>query len=164
MKNSIIDLKFKYSEQEFKSAMIQSHGDTKRIAFDLLIVTLLFAYGIYLLANDQYGFFSSFMILVSLLYVFVIIARNYIVPVMLFRKEPKYRKEYFLSFSDDGIVFNAGSINANLDWDYYNGMKETKDFVMLTYGKRGQTIIPKRVFTDEQLKQFKQLVREKVIK
>jgi hypothetical protein len=49
------ELNFKYTEKEFRSAMLQSHNDSKRILIDLFLTFALFVFGIYLLIIDVYN-------------------------------------------------------------------------------------------------------------
>jgi hypothetical protein len=162
---SIMNITFKYTEREFRLAMNQSHGDSKRIVIDLIIAIVLFAFGLYLFTSKSYEFYSGFIIAISLLLLFVIIARNYIVPKLIFTREPKYKEEYELSFLEEEITFTAGNMKSILPWNHYIGMKETNDFIFLLYGKKRYTIIPKRVFQgQEEMKRFIDLVMSKINK
>lgn len=115
--------------------------------------------------NKSYELFSAFLIVISLLYIFVLIARIYIVPTLAFRREPKFKEEYSLSFLEDEINFISGSLKSTLPWNYYIGMKESKDFIYLIYGKKRYTIISKRVFMgNEEMNEFKELIRSKINK
>lgn len=154
---------FKYTESEFKMAINQSHGDSNRIIFDVVLSIVMLAYGIYLSLSKSPGLLSIILVVISLLYLFVLFARNFIVPALVFRKEPKYREEYTLSFKDDEIIFTTGTLKSTLKWDFYTGMKESKDFIFLIYGKKLFTIIPKRIFKGmEEMNEFKELVRSKI--
>jgi hypothetical protein len=56
---------------------------------------------------------------------------------IIFRREPKFKETYYLSFLDEEIVFKAGNLR--------------------------YTIIPKRVFQgEEEIKEFKNFIKIKV--
>ncbi|WP_433944923.1 YcxB family protein [Paenibacillus sp. SN-8-1] len=153
---------FKYSEREFISAMKQIHN-SKRIVFDFVLAIALFSYGVYSLMSDSNDILDTILVVISLIFLFISVAKLFIVPRMAFRREPKFKEEYHLLFNDDGILFKAGGINSNITWDYYNGIKETKDFIYLYYGKRGYSIIPKRAFeNNEEVNKFLTMLRSKI--
>jgi hypothetical protein len=87
----------------------------------------------------------------------------FINPKRIFRSEPKFRDEYFLSFSNDGIAFKTEHINSNLQWNHYIKFSENREFYYLIYGAFMFTIIPKRAFEDKgNEEQFKKLLIEKI--
>ena len=67
-----------------------------------------------------------------------------------FRGDPKFRDEYNLTFSDEGIRFITTNINASVAWGLYTGVIKNEKFYLLIYGKNiaSLSIIPRRVFRD----------------
>ncbi|MDQ6418004.1 YcxB family protein [Paenibacillus sp. LHD-117] len=156
-------LSFKYSEREFVRAMNQANGDSKRLIVDFIIAIALLFYGLYLYINGSNEIFYSFIIVISIIFIFILFARMLIVPKLVFRKEPKYKEEYNLELNDENILFSAGALKSTIQWDFYKEIKETKDFIYLKYSKRGFAIIPKRVFNSStELEMFKQKIYSKI--
>jgi hypothetical protein len=71
-------------------------------------------------------------------------------PRRYFRGDPKFRDEYDLTFSDQGIKFRTTNIDAFVDWGLYTGVIQNKNFYLLVYGKdiASISIIPRRAFQD----------------
>jgi hypothetical protein len=157
-------LTYKYSEREFRAAMNQNLN-MKRLVFDVIVAIGLLVYGLYLLTINSDELLAAFMVVISILFVFILLARIFIVPRVVFRREPKYKEEYELIFNEDEILFTAGGLNSTIQWDFYKSIKETKDFIYLMYAKNGYSIIPKRTFNNnEERDRFLKLIRSKIIK
>jgi hypothetical protein len=156
---------FKYSEKEFKKAMRESYDDSKRMMFDLILTIVLLSYGIYLTVTSLYEVFSAVIIVISVMYLFLIFSKYFIVPSIAFKRDPKFSEVYELSFLENEIVFKAGNMKSTIPWNYYVGIKETNEFIFLKYGKKRATFIPKRIFRgNEEIKEFIDLVKSKINK
>lgn len=84
---------------------------------------------------------------------------------MAFRNDPKYRDEYSLTFSPEGIHFQTAHIDSHLEWSIYSRALVDVHSYMLYWGSRTFTVIPKRVFENtEQRVAFEQLLAERVPK
>jgi YcxB-like protein len=80
-----------------------------------------------------------------------------------FKRNPKFLETYRLSFSDNGIRFKTDSIDSNIAWTRYSRVLEDKQVILLVYGSRMYTVIPKRVFRDSaQLAAFSEMVRRHI--
>ncbi|MGG1516928.1 YcxB family protein [Paenibacillus oryzisoli] len=155
---------YKYSEREFTTAMNQIHN-FKRVIFDIVVAVALLVYGLYSLKTDTNQLFAAFIVVISILFFFIIFTRMVVVPRVVFRREPKYKEEYILTFNEDEILFSAGSLKSTIQWDYYKRIKETKDFIYLIYGTRSYSIIPKRAFqNNEEKNEFIKLITAKINK
>jgi hypothetical protein len=69
-----------------------------------------------------------------------------IIPYVVFRREAKFRDEYALAFSSDGIHFRTAYIDSQLEWGIYSRALVDSHSFVLYYGARSFTVIPKRVF------------------
>lgn len=80
-----------------------------------------------------------------------------------FKRNPKFRTEYALTFRPEGIRFKTATIDSNLDWSYYDGVVEDSRLFLLRYGKSLYTVIPKSAFTNEgDMDRFRELARMKI--
>jgi YcxB-like protein len=141
-----VELSFTYTEDEYIAAarLFYSRGyDSKfhlHLGLGLLACALLFAW----LGGDVY--IAGLALLAGCL---LIAWRHYVnstLPRMHFRRNPKFRQPYELSFADDGILFRSTDMESRVAWDFYTSVWETKDFYFLVYGKDMFSLVPKRVF------------------
>jgi hypothetical protein len=112
------------------------------------------------------GFAPEFTFLLVLLafFPFLIAFLHLLVwPRQAFRRDPKFRDEYQLQFSDDGIQFRTPQIDALIQWDLYTKVIENERFYLLVYGRHMLSVIPKRAFQSAQQQEaFDQLLRRKL--
>jgi hypothetical protein len=88
-----------------------------------------------------------------------------VIPKLNFRREPKFRDEYSLAFSPEGIHFRTAHIDSHLQWSMYSRALVDAHSFILYHGTNSFTVIPKRVFeTPEQLALFERLISEKIPK
>jgi len=78
-------------------------------------------------------------------------------------REPLYRSEHEVSYSEEGIRFLMGHVESNLDWKYYQRMLESPEGFLLIYGDDAFNLLPKRAFAnDEMINQFRKLAAAKL--
>jgi hypothetical protein len=81
------------------------------------------------------------------------------------KREPLYRTEHAVSFSEDGVHFVMGRVESNLDWKYYQRMLESPEGFLLIYGNDSFNLFPKRAFAnDEMIDAFRALAGKKLNK
>lgn len=80
-----------------------------------------------------------------------------------FRRNPKFREEYHLTFSRDNVHFKTASLDSTLQWTHYERVIETPDLFLLMYGKGLYTLIPKRCLTsNEDINTFRSLLDQTI--
>lgn len=95
----------------------------------------------------------------------ILVAAFLVIPPLAFRYEPKFRDEYSLTFSPEGIHFQAAHIDSHLEWSLYTRVLVDSHSYLLYWGSRTFTVIPKRVFqSTEQQAAFEELLEEHVPK
>jgi hypothetical protein len=147
-----IQLTFKYTEEEYVSAvrffLLRSKETLIRLGLTLgglcLALILLFS-----LLELELPLFLTISPLV-LLGIAIFHALFVRLPRRQFRGNPKFRDEYSLTFSDEGIRFKTRSIDSSVAWDLYTEVVENDRFYLLIYGKNiaSFSIVPKRSFRD----------------
>ena len=86
-----------------------------------------------------------------------------VIPALAFRREPKFRDDYSLTFSSEGIHFRTAHVDSHLQWSMYSRALIDPHFYVLYYGSRQFIVIPKRVFQSiEQQQAFDQLLAQHV--
>ena len=167
VKMESVDLSFKYTEAEYVSAarlfLWRSPETLIRfviifafVSFSLMLLLLLLDLALPLWATIS----LSLLVGISLFHGFFLDR-----PRRYFRADPKFRDEYSLTFSDEGIRFKTRHIDASVAWSLYTGVIENKRFYLLIYGKNipSLSIIPKRAFQDsKQEATFIELLRRHI--
>jgi YcxB-like protein len=100
---------------------------------------------------------------VAVLFALLLLSAFTVIPVLAFRREPKFRDEYSLTFSPSGIHFRTSKINSDIQWALYSWALIDAQSYVLYYGKESFTIVPKRVFdSSSQRDAFEKLLAEKI--
>jgi len=153
--NSPISLSFRYSEIDYVRAFCAHYADRLRLWLDVCVVVALGAVGIYLWPSLSGKVFLG----VSIAFAVIFFAAFFVIPSLIFRREPKFRDEYSLTFSPEGIHFQTAHIDSHLAWDLYSRALVDAHSYVLYYGSRTFTVIPKRVFQNNQQQEaFDQLL------
>jgi hypothetical protein len=86
-----------------------------------------------------------------------------VIPPIAFRREPKFRDEYLLTFSHESVHFKTANIDSVIQWGMYSRALIDSHSYLLYYGTGSFSLIPKRAFqgTDQQ-KAFEVLLTESV--
>jgi hypothetical protein len=80
-----------------------------------------------------------------------------------FKRNPKFRDEYTLTFADDGLRFTTVTIDSKLAWSHYDNVIEDAKIFLLRYGKSLYTVVPKRAFKDQaEQARFRTLLQSKI--
>ena len=167
MDNKQIKLEFHYSEDEYLAAsrLYLLHSSTsliRLVLFFVLVTGLLLMLPLLFDVDLPVWAILSLTALVEgvLLYnVFVKVPRRY------FRGDPKFRDQYEMIFSDDGISLKTRQIDSKLAWSLYTRVIEGQSLYLLIYGKdvRTMTLIPKRVFQNKaQETAFRELLKIRI--
>lgn len=162
-----ISLRFKYTEEEYVSAtrlfIMRSADFITRVticAIYAIAVIFVFTWMGFSLDTEVLIliFFAACLpFLIGFLHLFVW-------PRQRFRSDPKFKDEYFLQFSEDGIQFKTAQIDALIQWSLYTKVLEDDRFYILIYGKNMISVIPKRAFTSAQQEAaFDALLRTKLM-
>ncbi len=162
----IISLRFKYTEEEYVAAMrlyMMRSAD---------FITRLTICGLYAVAVIFLFTWLGFSVDTEVILLFILAAclpfliaflHLFVLPRQRFRSDPKFKDEYFLQFSEDGIQFKTAQIDALIQWSLYTKVLENDRFYLLIYGKSMISVIPKRAFSSAaQEASFDALLRTKL--
>jgi hypothetical protein len=161
--DSTVHLTFRYSEQDYVRAMRAHLKSRLRLKLDIVVIALAAALGLYEWHSLDSPWWGMALVFLAAVLAAVLIIALGIVPRMVFRGEPKFRDEYSLTFSENGIHFQTAHINSQLEWSMYiRALVDAHSFV-LYHGRRSFTVVPKRVFKNpEHLEAFERLMAEKI--
>jgi len=161
--NETVNLKFRYSESDYVRALRAHYASRLRLRLDIVAAIVLVVLGAYLWHSPNDRWLGVACVAVSAVFVLILIAAFTVIPRLAFRREPKFRDDYSLTFSQEGIHFVTAHIDSQLQWSLYSRALVDAHSYVLYYGSRQFTVIPKRVFQSaEQLQIFEQLLTQHV--
>jgi hypothetical protein len=161
----IISLRFKYTEAECAAAtrlyLTRSADFIIRIAVCVVYAIVSFWLLVWLEIFDSQ---ILLLFLVAFCLPFIIgFLHLFVLPRQRFRRNPQFREEFFLQFSDEGLQFKTTQIDALLQWSLYEKVLEDERFYLLIYGKNMISVIPKRAFESaHQEAAFNRMLRRNV--
>ena len=163
MAESNVTLTIRYEERDFVRAMRAHFKTFLRLWLDVVAIVTVGGYGIYLVVYSGKHWLGGGMIAAAAALAFMLAAAFLVIPQWTFRHEPKFRDEYMLTFSDEGIHFRTAHIDSRLDWSIYSRVLVDACSYLLYHGPRQFTIIPKRVFESAgQQGDFERLLAEHI--
>jgi hypothetical protein len=118
----------------------------KRAAFFIIIAAGLILAGIYFLLFGGDVALTTSLIATGAFLLGLLVTSSILLPRQRFRGDPRFKGEYFLRFSEEGIEFHTDDIDAKVSWRIYKEALETRQFFLLSDGGSTLTVIPKRAF------------------
>jgi len=163
--NETISLSFRYSESDIARAVRSHYASRMRPRLDIVMAIGLAAAGGYLWRFPSSHWSGVFAIGASAVFVLFLLAAFVVAPPLVFRLTPKYRDDYSLTFSAQGIHFQTVHIDSHLQWSLYSRALIDAYSCILYHGARTFTVIPKRVFQNsEQERAFEQMLSQHIPK
>jgi len=163
--NSTVTLSFRYLQSDIVRAMRSHYASLLRPRLDIVVAVGLAALGVYFWRLPSSHWFGVLFVAASAVFGLILVAAFLVIPPLSFRHQPKFRDEYSLTFSPEGIHFQTAHIDSHLEWSIYSSVLVDAYSYVLYWGTRTFTIIPKRVFQNtEQQGTFEQLLADRVPK
>lgn len=161
--NSTINLSFRYAERDYVRALRAHYASRLRLRLDIVVTFVLAGIGAYLLHSPNAYWLGLACVIIAVVFSLMLVAAFTIIPSLAFRREPKFRDDYSLTFSPEGIHFRTAHIDSQLQWSMYSRALIDAHSYVLYYSSRQFTVIPKRVFQSvEQQQAFEQLLTQHV--
>ncbi len=163
MKTDPIVLSFRYEEIDYVRALRAHYATVLRLRLDLIVCAFSVAAGAYLCTRPDHRILGILLLGLVALFVSMLVVAFLVIPRRVFRQEPKFRDDYSLTFTPEGIEFRTAHINSRVEWGFYtHGLIDDYSYI-LYYGKRQFSVVPKRVFVSaEQRAAFDRLVAERI--
>jgi hypothetical protein len=159
-----VNLSFRYAEQDYVRAMRAHYASRLRLPLDIAVIAGGAVVGAYEWRSGSHGFGLT-LLCVSGIFALMLVAAFAVIPTIAFRSQPKFRDDYSLSFSPQGIHFQTAHIDSDLKWGMYTSALVDAYSFILYYGSQQFTVVPKRVFQDVSQRQtFEQLLVQNVSK
>jgi hypothetical protein len=160
-----VSLLFRYAESDYVRALRAHYSSRLRVRLDIVAAVVVAMLGVYSWRSPDYHWLSVVCLVASFALVFILFGAFFGIPPFAFRSEPKFRDDYSLTFSPEGIHFRTAHIDSKLQWSMYSRALIDEHSYVLYYGSRQFTVIPKRVFQNaEQQQLFEELLTQHVSK
>lgn len=124
-----IELRFKYTESEYVSAYRKYFLAKWRAMFFFLMAAGLIVIGFYFVIAKWDVTFSVSFIGTGAFLLGLLITSSFLLPRQRFRNDPRFKSEYLLRFSDEGIEFHTDEIDAKVSWRIYREIGENKNSI-----------------------------------
>ena len=161
--NSTIKLSFRYAEGDYVRALRAHYASHLRLRLDIVVTVVGVGIGVYLWRSPGMHWLGLTCIVVGVAFALMLVAAFTVIPQLAFRREPKFRDDYSLTFSPEGIQFRTAQIDSQLQWSIYSRALIDSHSYILYYGSRQFSVIPKRVFQSvEQQEAFEQLLTQHI--
>ena len=159
-----VNLSFRYTEQDYARALRAHYASRLRLPFDIAVIAGVAIIGVYEWRSGSHGF-GTILLCLSGSFALMLVAAFAFIPAIAFRSQPKFRDEYSLSFSPQGVHFRTAHIDSDLKWGMYTGALVDAYSFILYYSPQQFTVIPKRVFENASERQtFEELLLQNVSK
>ena len=165
--NEAVQLSFRYSEEEYLAAIRFYFWHSKTLLGRAILTYVLFSVALVLLPLAM-GFSLPVWANLALVGIAgVALFHGYVVdrPRTYFQGDPKFRDDYYLTFTDAGIEFHTQNMSSMTAWNFYSSVVESDSFYILIYGENihSLSIVPKRAFqSSNQDITFRQILRRNV--
>src|SRR5947209_7562204 len=114
--NSTVSLSFRYLESDYVKALRAHYSSRLRLRVDIGVIVVLICAGAYLWRTPGLHWPGVACVAIGAAFALMLIAAFTVIPLLVFRREPKFRDEYLLTFSADGVHFRAVHIDSQLQW------------------------------------------------
>jgi hypothetical protein len=157
------ECRYRLSLEEYASALRLYYSHTLHTKTDVIGGALGLVGGVFLYTTGNVAV-GIFLLCASAFLLGVLLIGYFVMPPIFYRQEPKFRDEYWLRFTEDGIDFKTEHIDSRIDWTFYNKVYENDRVYLLVYGKRAFSTIPRRAFpSPDHEARFRDLLKRKII-
>ncbi|MDP8078888.1 YcxB family protein [Phocoenobacter skyensis] len=121
----------------------------KVVAVSLILFGFLLAiYTFYFHLTNEFIMYSVLFVLIGILDFIGIFDLGKFVYLMRLKMTSKFNCQQKIIFSETGIYYEMLNIKSQLEWTFYTDFLENETTLILIYGKRQYSVIPKSSFKD----------------
>ena len=114
--NSTINISFRYVQNDYVRALRAHYASQLRLRLDILVIIVLMGAGAYLWRSPNLHWLGVASVALAAVFALILLAAFTLIPALAFRREPKFRDDYSLAFSPEGIHFRTAHIDSQLRW------------------------------------------------
>lgn len=159
-----VSISFVYQREDFANAFRAHQGTPARVAFDACVALALIGLGGWLWpAPGWTGWLGLVFAVVGAVFLLLLVAVPLVGPAIAVWGDPKKRKRYHLTFSDEGIHFRTQDIDSRLQWSMYRSALAHRHGYLLYHGPNAWTVIPARAFaSDDDRRGFDEMITARI--
>ena len=159
---SMTEIRFTYEQSEFINAVRFFLFRQWMTIRSLLLWIPLLAVFAWLLGDDNHGYFFNFMVVSVVIIAVISLVIFFIQPFFVVKRNPNFKSEYAMQFTDAGLNLRTPLIDSKLGWGLFTRLLETKSTYLLC-GKSTFIVIPKSAFpTEDSRMQVATFLRQKI--
>jgi len=128
------------------------------MAFSLMIITL----GLNMLQSEKGRALAWIHISVGLLLLLRLNYAVWLMPVLMYRNQPKLQSENHLIFDESEIHVQTDQIQSQLQWSFYQSWRLDDQYYYLYDAKKDPSVIPRRAFSAEADRELAELLQHKI--
>jgi hypothetical protein len=156
-----VKIVYSYTRSEYIRAMRRHYKRNIDVYRDsILAVAVIVISGSMMYFSVANWIFDLFFMTLGVLLLLIVVYALLIIPVLIYRSDPRLKWEYSLTFYDDKIEFKTNEIDSTLQWPLYRSWLRDDEFYILYHGKRELSVIPRRALrydnSDERLAELLQ--------
>ena len=111
---------------------------------DKVVAVGLACFGVYSVASAGLQWWTAIWFALAVSEWFNLLSPRPLQIRWMFKRNPKFKEAYRLTFTEEGIHFQTASIDSHIAWTHYTRVVEGKEVILLVYGARMYTVIPIR--------------------
>ena len=157
----LIQAVFTITGPEYIQAMRRHYRQKLKLVKDGAASLLAIALGAYLVQSRGQSL-GWVLIGLGVALLLMVIYAVWLMPILMYRYQPKLLSEYQMSFQEDGITFQTDQIHSQLQWLIYHSWLRDDLFYILYHGKRDLSVIPRRAFSSEADNQLLELLHRRI--
>ena len=142
----------------FEAAEYYRKNKMKKNIFDRIMEIFVVLIGIYMLTIGNFILGIIFVVFGVLLLLRIL---EKAVTYLYFKMYIAKRGTQKLFISNEKMRYVLKDIKSDVDWNYYKDFIETPNTVLLLYGKKQYSVIPKKAFDNTELGNFILLLKNK---
>ncbi|MCY2935464.1 MAG: YcxB family protein [Planctomycetota bacterium] len=155
-----IQATYTISRAEYLQAMRRHYRRTSKYVQD--IGPMMITSGVIMLESEKGRVLGWIQISLGLLLLLMLIYAVWLMPVLMYRNQPKLQSEYHLTFDKSVIRLQTDQIQSQLQWSFYQSWRLDDQYYYLYYGKQDLSVIPRRAFSAEADSQLAELLQQKI--
>lgn len=159
---TMTEIRFTYNQSEYIHAVRLFILRRWLSLRPLMLWIPLFAVFAWLLGDDTHGYFFNFVTISVVITIVISLVAFFIQPYFAVKRNPNFRCEYTMQFSDTGLHVQTMDIDSRLGWGLFTRLLENRSSYLLC-GKSTFIVIPKSAFpTEESRMQVESLLKQKI--
>jgi hypothetical protein len=131
---------------------------------DKIVGILLLLYGVYSMVTAGVHWLAILFIALAPCEWFNLLSTHRLKAYLGSKWNPKFREQFEVTFTQQGIHFSTPTIDSHIDWTFYHYVLEDDQLFLLVYGKWMYSVIPKRAFANASERDaFRDLMRQMIV-